>query len=208
MPRKAAATPRHKGSDRANQRGLHGGDDHQPRANQLLRQFKPPDRDGQSNCGQGFQGAESDHAAQNIGHRRGDTANEIAAHDEAANVAAVVPGVPAHDEISKPSRQEDTDDGSKRQSKQIDAIIMRREQPRKNEHAQQPQQRREHVGGQIDAGLPDQHSAASPAASWGRAAGARTVVFSSIAARMVSTGVPEKDATEKATSSLSARRSS
>ena len=32
--------------------------------------------------------------------------------------------------------------------------------------------------------------------------------FSSIAARMVSTGVPEKDATEKATSSLLAPRSS
>ena len=67
---------------------------------------------------------------------------------------------------NQPARN-DADDGGEADAEQIDAIIMRRKQPRENEHAQQPQQRREDVGGQIDAGLSDQHNAASPAGSFG-----------------------------------------
>src|SRR5258708_8601149 len=79
---------------------------------------------------------------------------------------------------------------------------MRRQQTGEYEHAQEHQQCGEDVGGQIDAGLPDQHSAASPASSLEGATDARMASLSAIAARMVSTGVPEKDAIENATSCL------
>src|SRR3954454_7416025 len=112
--------------------------------------------------------------------------------------------MPAQNEVAEPAHQENTDDGGEAGAKQIDAIIMRRKQPRENEHADQSQHRREDIGSQIDAGLPDQHSAAAPANSLLGAIGASTVPLSAMAARMVATGVPEKDATEKATSCLSA----
>src|ERR1700744_5424543 len=85
---------------------------------------------------------------------------------------------------------------------------MRREQPREDEHAQQSQQCREHIGSQVDAGLSDQHAVASPTGSVVETSGASVASFSMMAARMISTGVSEKDATEKATSSRPARRNS
>ena len=44
--------------------------------------------------------------------------------------------IAAQDQIAKPADQESADHGSKAYAQQIDAIIMRREQPREDEHAQ------------------------------------------------------------------------
>jgi len=49
------------------------------------------------------------------------------------------------------------------------------------------------VGPQVDAGLPDRHSTACPFGG-SITAGAWIASLSAIAARMVSTGVPEKEA--------------
>src|SRR6202035_5682329 len=99
----------------------------------------------------------------------------------------IVPGVLTQNQIAKPARQKSADHGGKSNSEKIDAVIVRRKHPRENEDAQQPQQRRKDIGGQIDAGLPYQHSASSPAGTLVKARGARRVRVSSIAERMICT---------------------
>src|SRR5262249_850355 len=125
-----------------------------------------------------------------------------------AYLGAVVASVAAEHVVAEPAGKKDADDGGKANAEQIDAIVVRREQSREHEHAQQPQQCRKHVGGQGDAGLSQQHGGARPGGSVGETSGASVGSFSMMAARMISTGVNEKDATEKATSSRLARLNS
>ena len=166
---------------------------HQPRAKQILGQLEQADRDREHDRGQCRRGIQADQAPQSVGDGRGKATDRISRYHQAANVGAVVSRVPAQDQVAKPAYQEDADDRRKSNAEQIDAVIMRREQPRENEHAQQPQQRREDIGGQIDAGLSDQHSATSPRqVLWWRARRAGGRAFSSIAARMACNRRPGK----------------
>ena len=114
----------------------------------------------------------------------------------------------AQDQVAKPADEEDADDGGKACAQQVDAVIVRLEQPGEDRDAQQPQHGREDVRRQIDARLSDQHNAASPVGSLALVCAGRTASISATAVRIACTGVPEKDATENATSSLPARRSS
>src|SRR6185437_4078711 len=152
-------------------------------------------------------GIQSDQAPQSIGRGRSQATNRISRYHQAPNVGAVVSGVSAQDQVSEPAYKKGTNDRGESNAEQIDTVIMRREQPREDDDAQQPQQCRKDVGGKIDAGLSDQHSASRPAGCLVARPCVRVACISSIAARMIRTGVPENEATEKATSSLPARRS-
>ena len=120
----------------ADQRGLHDRERHQPGANQVLGQLEQPDRDREHDCGERRRGVQSDQPPQAVGDRRGEAADQVSRNHEAADVGAVVAGVPAQDQVAEPADQENADDGREANAQQIDAVIMRRKQPRENEHAQ------------------------------------------------------------------------
>ncbi len=120
----------------ANQRGLHHRECPKPRAQQILGQFEQPDRDRQHHRGQRGRDIQAGQASQSVSDRRGEAADEVSRNHQAPNVGAVVPGMPAEDQVAKPADQENADDGSEPDAEQIDAVIMRRKQPREHEHAQ------------------------------------------------------------------------
>ena len=171
--------------DGANQRRLHHRERHQTGANEILGQFEQADRNREHHGGKRRRRIQSRQPSQTIGHGRGEAADQVARYYQSTNIGAVVAGVLAQNEVSEPADEEDADNRGEADAKQIDAIIMRREQPREDEYAQQPQQCREDVGGQVDAGLSDQHSAGSPAGSMAGLAGESMTSLSAIAARMV-----------------------